>query len=229
MKKPVFVIYIIIVLILFKLISTFITNEKFILNYKEEIYNENEVKKLFILNILEPYIAHYNYGNLLYKQKDYNQAIKEYKKALQLNPPKEKKECAIRINLALAMLQQIDEKDTSEENKNKTLTILKNAKEVLCEDDCAHVYDNNGHSKEAEQLKADIERKEKELKNEEKSNDSKKENEEENKDDAQKDKQVQIKEKLQEIQKEALQDRQDGIEDVKKMYETYEYYKGKKW
>lgn len=229
MKKMLIIIYIILLLILFKLIFAFSTNEKFILQYKKGIYAEDEIKKLFVLNISEPYIAYYNYGNVLYKNGNYNGAIKEYQTALKLNPPKKEKECAIRINLALAMLKKIDEIDTND--TSKILNILDAAKNILCENGCAHREDNNGHSKEAEQLKADIERKIRELKNEE--NTEEKSSDEESKEEKNNERNEKTKQqKLQEIQKETLNVRQETLDGLKQMtvHDSYnEYYKGKKW
>lgn len=112
MKKIVIVIYIILLLILLKLIATFITNEIFISKYNERIYNPNDVKNLFILNIFEPYTAYYNHGNILYYNNDFDGAIEKYNKALELSPP-EDKERDIKINLELAKLK----KENIEEDK----------------------------------------------------------------------------------------------------------------
>ena len=162
MKKRVIAVFIIFVVIWLKLICTYSINEIFIMQYNAKKYEENFVKKLFIGNFLEPYIAHYNYGNVLYKNNNYDKAIEEYNKALKLYP-KHDRECKIRINLALAMLKKIDEKDESEDNKKTTLSILNSAKEVLFEHGCANRDDNNGHNEDAEKLKKEIEEKENEL------------------------------------------------------------------
>lgn len=156
------VIYTLLLLILIKLIIRFCINESFISEYNNGQYDEGKIQKLLILNIEEPYIAHYNYGNLLYKNADFYGAISEYNKALALFPAKEK-ECSIRINLALAMLKNINEEEVSEDNTKNTLEILKNAREVLCENGCANRNDDNGHSAEAEKLKKDIDKKIQEL------------------------------------------------------------------
>lgn len=223
MKKIFVLLYIVLFLILFKLMIAFGINETMIKEYQEGNYDVIKTKILLILNISEPYIAHYNYGNQLYQKKDFDGAIQAYKKALKLHPT-QKKECAIRINLALAMLQQINEQDTSEANRNRSLSILGNAKQVLCENGCANEKDNNGHSKEAEQLKADIEKKEKELKKDP----NQKSQDEKEKEEPNEERKEEVKEKLKEIQKQSTEARQSGLNSSKNL-KNYNYYSGKKW
>lgn len=121
----------------------------YISKYEKEIYKENLVKSLEILNFSEGYIAHYNYGNYYYQNEKYSEAINEYNRALELKPPKGK-ECRIRINKALCILKSVDlENKEAKEN----IEILYKAREVLCEEGCANTDNQNGHSQEAEQLK----------------------------------------------------------------------------
>ena len=183
---------------------------------------------IFIILIIQlPYTLKYNFGNALYKKKDYENAITEYKRALELFPLKYK-ECKIRINLALSMLKTISEKDKLE----KKLEVLYSAKEVLCEDGCANVNDDNGHSEDAEKLKKDIEREieklEKQMKTENKDDD--KENNEDSKDEKSKEeKEVQEKlEKLEQIQSKSLEERQEELEYYNNLND-FEYYQGKNW
>lgn len=200
MKRTLNIIYIICLLIIFKLVIAFFINENFISDYNSGKYDLDSINSLFILNILEPYIAHYNYGNILYKNNNFDGAIDEYYKALKLYPTKER-ECSIRINLALAMLKKID---YDNEDKEQILQELSEAKKVLCENNCAHEYDDNGHSKEAERLKSDIEKMEEELrgqKTEEKQEDEETEENEQN-DKKQEEQMSEKEQQLKEIQKE---------------------------
>lgn len=228
MKKILSVVYIILVIVLFKFIITFSINESFISNYNKEIYDTYKVKTILVLNIFQPYIAHYNYGNILYKNNDFDEAIEEYKKALNFFPPKYK-ECDIRINLALAMLKKIDVNNANEDNKNKTLEILENAKDILCEDGCANREDDNGHSPEAEKLKADIEKMEKELQNKQEEQKQDEKDEKEDKEEKSNEKLNESKKKLEEIQQQGMQERQDNMDVILQMMEPYEYYSGKRW
>lgn len=228
MKKFFIAIYIVLIFIAVKLAFTFYMNEKFIDNYNQQIYSYDDIQYLFILNIFEPYIVYYNYGNILYQNGDFEEAIVQYRKALTLFPP-HRKECDIRINLALAMLKQINEDDKSEENRQKILDILEEAKQVLCEKGCANEYDDNGHSEEAERLKKDIENKEKELQN---SEESESENEEENENEKENEEQEkntldEKEEQLRNIQVESGTERQDELESTNIW--GYDYYSGKRW
>lgn len=223
MKKKVIIIYVILILIVIKLTTTFFINESFISKYNKGIYNENQIKKLFFLNIFQSYIAHYNYGNVLYQKEDYDGAIKEYQKALKANPPRDK-ECSIRINLALAMIAKIDENEKTEEKINE----LNEARKTLCEKGCANENDNLGHSDTAEKLKSDIDKIIEALQNsnteeQEESSETEEEEQEEIKQNLDK-----IQEQLEKIQKEARESRQEDLEYIRSSAD-YEYYSGKRW
>lgn len=220
MKKILKIIYAILIVILLKLVMTFSINESFIVSYNNGKYETLKAQSMLLLNISEPYVAHYNYGNVLYQKNDFQGAIDEYQRALELFPPKYK-ECDIRINLALAMLQEIDEVN---DDKDKILDILHEAKEVLIEDGCAHENDDNGHSEDAEKLKADIEKMEEQLKDSTTESEEEKEEEEETEEVDEKQKQ------LEEIQNQATQERQQEMTDYNISSDTSYYrYRGKKW
>ncbi len=226
MKKILAIIYILLILILIKCVGTYFLNEYYINKYETGDYEETNFENLFFLNIQEPYIAHYNRGNILYQDKEYDDAIEEYEKALKLCKSK-KKECNIRINLALAKIAKIDKDYASEENREETLSILSDAKNVLCENGCANRNDDNGHSRTAEKLKKDIERIEKELQDKQetdKSQSDKKDNKEEKESKDIKSK----KEQLKEIQSKTLNERNDEL--TKSMQPTeVQPYGGKNW
>lgn len=226
MKKGLKIIYIFLLIIAIKLFLTFILNEIFISKYNDGEYRISDVKKVGFLNVTQTYIAHYNYGNVLYKNGDYDKAIEKYKKALKSFPPK-KKECNIRINLALAMLSKIDVNNGKEE----VAKILLEARNILCEDGCANENDNNGHNKKAEELKRDIDNAIKELQNESQSGEERKEDEEEeNKDDDNKrDDKKTIEEQLKEIQKEGREERTEELDSLKQMQERDYSYDKKTW
>lgn len=109
---------------------------------------------LMVINWVQPYLAHYNTGNIHFENEQYEEAIKEYKEALNLDPGKEE-ECEVRINLALAMVYSLGEDYDSEENRENSLKVLKEAKEVLLENGCAK-EDGNGHNETAQELKEEI-------------------------------------------------------------------------
>lgn len=129
-----------------------IANEKLISNYEDGIYKKNDFT-FFVF--FEPYIAHYNQGNIEYQNKNYEKAIEEYQKAIKCHMPKNK-ECLARINIALAMVIPIDEDEINSRNIDETIQQLEDARDVLTEKGCAHENDSNGHNPYAQQLKEDI-------------------------------------------------------------------------
>ncbi len=134
----------------------YILNELFLKNYRAQDYSMQYESGLTTANINEDYLPYYNMGNVYYKNGEYDKAIAYYKKALEKDPPLYK-ECPVRINLALAMLQKIDFSNLNTPNKvENALRQLRAARAILCEDGCAHPEDDQGHSAEAEQLKKDI-------------------------------------------------------------------------
>jgi len=213
MKKKTLIIYIILILIAIKLPATFLINESFISDYNKGVYNEKKIQKLFFLNIIESYIPHYNYGNVLYHNNNFDKAITEYKKALKKFPP-EDKECSIRINLALAMLAKIDENDS----KDNIIKSLQEAKEELCDNTCENEKTQNLKNEINNMINTLNQSNEEE----QEQNDNKVEenNEEQNKDEIQK--------QLEEIQKAAQQSRNEDLEYINSTAEQ-DYYTGKRW
>ena len=129
-----------------------ITNEKLISNYEDGIYEKNDFT---FFGFFEPYIAHYNQGNIEYQNKNYEKAIEEYQKAINCHMP-EDQECLARINIALAMVIPIDEDEINSQNIDETIKKLEEASDILTEKGCAHEHDSNGHNPDAQQLKEDI-------------------------------------------------------------------------
>lgn len=230
MKRLIIAIYIILIIMLVIFMYRYLVNEKFISLYENGEYEEENIESLSLLNINEPYIYYYNLGNIYYKNGDFDKAIESYEKALELNKAKEK-ECDIRINLALAKLEKIDDDYNQEENIDETIDILDDAREVLLEEDCA-TEDGDGHNSEAQELKEDIDDFEEELKKnkkEENDKDSDKDKDEEQQDNYTED----AKEKLLEKKKQTYENRLDGMETVNSIMDWdnsgYDYYDGKTW
>lgn len=185
-----------------------------------------------VLIIQVPYILQYNYGNMAYNQKKYEEAIEKYENALDLFPPKSK-ECNIRINLALSMLKTIKSDDTV----SVKLNVLQKAREVLTEKGCANEQDDNGHNAEAEKLKKDIDKEIEKLKKQQTYTDEDEEDEEDKKDENKKDEKKESKEekevneklkKLEKIQEETMKERKSDLDEAKELF-NFEYYSGKKW
>lgn len=224
MKKKILTgIYIVMLLVCGKLAFNYIYNGFVTYCYHQQDYSVS-VKPLMLFNWSQPYIAYYNQGNISYKNNNFSDAMISYEKALKLNPPEEK-ECAIRINLALAMLATLGEDYAAPENVEVSLEILKEAREVLLENGCA-TESGDGHSEKAEQLKEEIEAMIEQLEQQEpsESGDSK-ETEDEKEQEEQKEEEdnfeQDVKKTLQEQQSKANQERKESIdyyEDIDKDY-----------
>lgn len=156
-RKLLIVIYIIVILVVIKLLYNTVLNSILISKYNNGEYATNIGKTLTTLNFPQSYVANYNYGNILYQNGEYEDAIDQYKIALNVSIP-EKKECKVRINYALALCKTVELDESSEESILKAIQIYESAIDVLIENGCANKDDNGGHSKEAEQLKKDIQK-----------------------------------------------------------------------
>ena len=226
MKKKMFtIIYVVLTLITLKLFATYFINEISILNYNKKVYKPQSTLGLLLLNFPEPCIAHYNLGNIYYRNNDFGSAIFEYEKALN-SFPSHTQECDIRINLALAKLKQINEDDKSELNITATLDILYEAREILYTHGCANENDETGHKKEAEQLEEDINKKIRELQN----SAQQPQNEPNSDDQEQPEEEMDVLEAiLKELQNQGYSERQNHLENMKNLDIPYTYYPGKKW
>lgn len=225
MKKKILIgIYIVMILVCGKLAFNYIYNGIVTYSYHQENYSVN-MKPLLMFNWSEPYIAHYNQGNIYYKNGQFEDAITSYIKALELRPS-EDKECAIRINLALAMLGTMEEDYAAPENVDVSLEILKGAKDVLLENGCA-TESGDGHSEAAEQLKEEIEAiiEQLEQPKESESQESEEDAEEEKKQqEAEEDAfEEDVKKALQEKQSEANQERSEAMDYYEDMDKDYNF------
>ena len=172
---------------------------------------------------------YFNKGNVYYKKDDYDNAIEEYKKALKLYPP-EKKECSIRINLALAMFYKIDFKVKTQKEFDEIIEKIDEIKDILIEDGCAHRDDNNGHSSEAQKLKNELDMIQEAMRNAEATEEPNNSDDEDddNTEDTQTTKENSKETRLQEIQREGMNERNDYMK-YKESSSDYVYYRGKKW
>ena len=132
-RKLLFSAFIICILISLKLLCNIITNNILINKYNMGEYSEGLSKSLFFLNIQQGYIANYNYGNVLYNNEKYEEAIEQYKDALNKNVPK-KKECDIRVNYALAICKTVEVDENDENSINEAIKKYETAIDALLED-----------------------------------------------------------------------------------------------
>lgn len=227
MKKLCTTIWILLLCCLVCLLINFFANERFVKNYEAGTYKEN---KLSALGFWEPYIFYYNEGNLCYQKGNYEEAIKAYQTALSRYPSKER-ECNIRINLALSMIAPMDSSQLTGQELEQAIVTLKEAKEILCKQGCA-AEDGNGHNKEAQTLKEDIDRFLEELKNKQdanskdpdKSDDPKKDTESEQ---PLKDKEN-IEEQLKDIQRQSNEERNQALSAIEELTD-FDFYTGRNW
>ena len=154
MKKRIIVcVYVLMFIVCFMLAFKYIYNQHLISEYKDNDYS-SDVDPLLFCNWVQPYLAHYNMGNIHYQNKEYQAAIEEYKTALEENPSEEQ-ECSVRINLALAIIATMGADYDSEDKIQGSIEKLKEARDVLTEEGCA-TDNGDGHSETAEQLKKEI-------------------------------------------------------------------------
>ncbi|WP_029232413.1 tetratricopeptide repeat protein [Butyrivibrio sp. VCB2006] len=140
------------------LTTRILVNHSFVKAYNKGDYQTQKEESLLVGNVPEGYLPYYNLGNVAFERKDYNSAIGYYNKALERYPVG-KKECDIRINLALAMCYSIDfDALTTQEALDTAQLILIKARDILLENNWA--TDNGvGHrDDDAQQLKEDIDR-----------------------------------------------------------------------
>ena len=227
MKKLVFIIvYSILVLGCCVLVFNYGYNAFVKYCYSHNNYSIN-AKPLQIFNWTEGYVAYYNQGNIEYQKGEYLNAIDAYEKALNENPPEEK-ECAIRINMALAMLATLGDSYNDPIFIDSTLPILYGARDVLLENGCA-TEAGDGHSATAEKLKEEIEAmiEEVEEMQPEPSEDSDGEEAEtdETKDSTEKEDAFEedVKKKIQEKQSKANKERQEGLEYYEEFDKEYNF------
>lgn len=109
----------------------------------------------------ESVVPEYNVGCLKYRQGRYDEAAAYFERALKKRHSEEQ-DCSIRINLSLSRLREVDLTGIEEDEEKKNLVIgtLRDARALLTENGCAEeaADRHNGHSEEAERLKADIDR-----------------------------------------------------------------------
>ena len=140
------------------IVARVLVNMAFVDKYKKDQYDMKLEEKLLFLNFPESYVPYYNLGNASYKDLRYSEAVGYYKEALKMYPP-DKKECSIRINLALAMCNTIDFTDLSSQEKIDTaIFILYQARDVLLENGWAVNEGDDYRDADAQKLKEDIDK-----------------------------------------------------------------------
>ena len=218
-KKLIIFTYIVLAFICIKIISNYIINLSVIYQYNKSNYSSIQASLLKIGNFFQPYIAYYNTGNVNYKKGKYEIAMDNYKKALKYKIPKYK-ECKIRINYALAICSTVEVDETSKESIEEAIKTYEKAISILVEEGCANKDDDNGHSKDAETLKKDIQNEIDRLKKLLESNESGKDNDD-NDSDNNFDESEKVKQTLNDIKSEATQEQREKEQKDEDLQETY--------
>lgn len=138
-KKIIITIYIILIIPIIYLSIYFSVNKDYIKDYNEGLYNLKKERNLTIFNLYEPYVALYNYGNGLFKTKDYAGASEQYLKALNHKMDIEIK-CKVRINYVLSEIKQINEQEPEAIKKAKLQELMT----FILDDNCAASSDKDG-------------------------------------------------------------------------------------
>lgn len=210
-RKILIAIYIILILITIKLFSNSIINRFLINKYNNGQYSEKQAKSLTYLNYIQSYVAYYNYGNILYQNGEYENAIEEYKKALSSNIPKDK-ECNVRINYTLAICKTVQINEKEQDSIKNAIKTYETAIDILTEKSC------DLHNQKAQQLKKDIQKEINRLKkllenkDDNNSNDNKDEKDNKTKNDTET-----IETKIQEI-------KVDATKEQRELENQYKYY-----
>ena len=235
MKRNIFIIvYILVILILIKLVFNIVTNGILKSKYEDGEYSDQVAYTLSLLNFPEGYVADYNLGNVLYKKGDYNGAIEQYKKALDKHVPK-KKECKIRINYALSICRLVHVDEENKESIEAAIKEYEKAIDILTEKGCAN-DDGDGHSDDAQQLKEDIEKEIKRLKDllnsdQDKDNNDKddKDNNDDNNDNNDEKKDKDLEDKIKNIKDDAIKVQRETEERGKNYKKKYNDHSKKNW
>lgn len=145
-------------LLLVKAIFGYLVNKSFVDHFKDGTYNKAFEDILVGSTLFERYVPIYNRANQYYQEGDYESAISYYAAALSYNIP-EGKECDIRVNYALALINLLDPETYADEaNAANSWQIILTAEAVLVEDECAKFRPDTGHDETAQKLLDEIEK-----------------------------------------------------------------------
>ena len=128
-KKVTLITIIVLSIIVGKLLLKNILNNMYIKEFKNNSYSSIYLDLNSMVNIYEPYIVKYNYGNYYYKISKYDDAYNKYVDALKDSIPSNRI-CKVKINTSLSLVMQVDKKNNREEQNE----LLKKAKSYLDED-----------------------------------------------------------------------------------------------
>ena len=225
-KKILLVIYILLIILALKFVLKTVNNSILIFRYNKTDYSKLQAKVAIHFDFIENYVSRYNYGNILYNEGKYEEAIQEYRKALRHFVPKYK-ECKIRINYALAICNTVQVDETNKISIENAIKRYEDAIDVLTEKGCANKNDDNGHSQDAETLKQDILREIERLKKLNEDEQQSKENNEKENNEKEKNNtnEKEIEEKIQQVKENATKQQRESeskAQDFQKINKIFE-------
>jgi tetratricopeptide (TPR) repeat protein len=141
-------------------------NADYLRNYKNGRFSTIPEVLLLYLPFGENYVAPYNLGNAEYQRGNYEKAVDYYFQALSADTPEHparEEECRIRVNLALSLCHTIDFDNLDYSNAEavaEAMVTLQQARAILTEAECASepVGSDDGHYRDADKLKHDIDK-----------------------------------------------------------------------
>jgi len=152
MKKNLYIIIVILIIIIACFKIRFILNDSFIKDFNNIEYKEDKIKLLNNLNYYEAYVAIKNYGDYYFKMAEYEKAIEKYDEALTKKMPQEKA-CDTRINACLSVYKLIDMS-----KKEEAIDYLKKAKSYVHDDDCLTLEEGSSSKGDAENMDEQIDK-----------------------------------------------------------------------
>lgn len=192
---------------------------------------------------------YYNLGNESYNDGYYDVAESYYKLALEQNPTHDE-QCPIRINEALSIVTPLTPDSITEDNLDETIARLEEARDILCEDGCADMDDENGHNEQSQILKDEIDAYIESLKNPPESDSGDQDQDQSQDQDSEQDQnqdqnqssnsdssqqqseeekqEEELRQEFENIQQQGMEERQSDL-DYGEESGNYEYYGGKSW
>lgn len=160
-KKILIAVWCVILCVLIALAYNYIRTGKASTAFFQDRLRMSDLSELGFIN---PYKDHYNKGAAHYSEGDYEAAEAEFREALsKKHTDKDDTDCKIRINLALSMVKPLTRESINADNVDLAIEILKEARDILCEQGCADMENEEWHNDDAQTLKEEIDEYIKEL------------------------------------------------------------------
>lgn len=186
----------------------------------------------------KPMKKYYNKGVRCFKAYDYEEAELYFESAL-FEKKTKRQECRIRINEALSIVTPITPDVVNEDNLDEYIERLEYARDILVENDCAHMDDSNGHNKKAQTLKEEIDEYIKQLKEQNEKSEAIDEDNDEEENEKQKQaeetarelknkKEQKLRETFSQIERQGLSERNSKLEEYSEWGQGA-YFSGKSW